>query len=129
MELMSNPAPIQIFATLAFKSQLRKLSKRYRSLSSDLQSLLDELSAGQTPGDPIPGTSAFVFKVRLKNSDIQKGKSGGYRVIYQCRGSICLLLVTLYSKSDQSTVTAQDIKAIIRQFDLTIRQTPDSQQD
>jgi hypothetical protein len=35
------------------------------------------------PGDQISGTGFTVFKVRVKNSDIRKGKRAGYRVIYQ----------------------------------------------
>jgi mRNA-degrading endonuclease RelE of RelBE toxin-antitoxin system len=65
-----------------FKSRLRTLAKRYRSIRSDLQPLLDELQSSSFPGDRLTQTGSLVFKVRLKNSDIQKGKSGGYRVIY-----------------------------------------------
>ncbi|WP_333343436.1 type II toxin-antitoxin system RelE/ParE family toxin [Microcoleus sp. Aus8_D4] len=59
------------------------------------------------------GTGYTVFKVRLKNSDIQKGKSGGYRVIYQLRGDTYILLVVIYSKSDQNDIPANQIREII----------------
>lgn len=62
-------------------------------------------------------TGSTVFKVRLKNSDIDKGKSGGYRVIYQLRNSTCVLLVAIYSKSDQSDIPAKQIRDIIATFD------------
>jgi hypothetical protein len=42
-----------------------------------VQPLLDELNQGQTPGDQIPGVPYEVFKVRVRNSDSGKGKSGG----------------------------------------------------
>jgi mRNA-degrading endonuclease RelE of RelBE toxin-antitoxin system len=113
---MPEPPSIQIIATPDFQTQLRKLAKRYRNLRKDLQPLLNDLETGNCLGDQIPGTTYTVFKVRLKNSDIQKGKSAGYRVIYQRRDDICILLVTIYSKSDESTLTAKEILTIIDTF-------------
>ena len=82
MGLMTEETPqIQIVFSDEFKTRVRTLIKRYRSIRTDLQPLLNELQSGNFIGDQIPGTGYTVFKVRLKNSDIQKGKSGGYRVI------------------------------------------------
>jgi len=116
---MSDHGSIQILASPDFKSQLRKLAKRYRSLRLDLQPLLDELQNGNFLGDQISGTNYATFKVRLKNSDIKKGKSAGYRVIYQLRDNTSALLVTIYSKSDESVLTAREIRAIIDAFNQT----------
>ncbi len=74
---------VEILFSDDFRSRLRTLAKRYRSIRSDLQPLLDEIQSGNFPGDRLTKTGSTVFKVRLKNSDLQKGKSGGYRVIYQ----------------------------------------------
>lgn len=114
MGLMTDETPaIQLLFSDDFKTRLRTLNKRYRSIRSDLQPLLDELLSGNFIGDKIPGTGYTVFKVRLKNSDIQKGKSGGYRVIYQLRGDTCVLLVAIYSKSDQDDIPANQKREII----------------
>lgn len=104
---------IQIVFSDEFKTRLRTLIKRYRSIRTDIQPLLNELQSGNFIGDQIPGTGYTVFKVRLKNSDIQKGKSGGYRVIYQFRGDTYILLVVIYSKSDQDDIPANQIRDII----------------
>jgi mRNA-degrading endonuclease RelE of RelBE toxin-antitoxin system len=114
---MTEPSSIQIILSPDFQAQARKLKKRYRQFRSDLQVLLDDLQEGNLPGDQITGTSYIVYKVRLKNSDIKKGKSGGYRVIYQQRDDIYILLVTVYSKSDESNIATAEIKAIIEHFD------------
>ncbi len=114
MALMTDDTPqIQILFSDEFKTRLRTLIKRYRSIRTDLQPLLKELQSGNFIGDQIPGTGYTVFKVRLKNSDIQKGKSGGYRVIYQLRGDTYILLVVIYSKSDQDDIPANQIRDII----------------
>jgi mRNA-degrading endonuclease RelE of RelBE toxin-antitoxin system len=77
------PPPVEVRFTPEFKRNIRQLAKKYRRIKTDVQPLLDELGQGQTPGDQIPGVQYEVFKVRVKNSDSGKGKSGGYRVIYQ----------------------------------------------
>ncbi|WNZ23427.1 type II toxin-antitoxin system RelE/ParE family toxin [Leptolyngbya sp. NK1-12] len=105
----------QIFFSDEFKQRLRILAKRYRHIRSDLQPLLNDLQAGNLIGDH-PGIGYTVFKVRLKNSDIQKGKSAGYRVIYQLKDSVSVLLVTIYSKSDQNDIAVDKIREIIARF-------------
>jgi mRNA-degrading endonuclease RelE of RelBE toxin-antitoxin system len=45
------------------------------------------------------GDDYIILKVRVKNSNIQKGKSAGYRMIYQVESPISVLLLTIYSKS------------------------------
>ena len=114
MALMTEETPqIQLVFSDEFKTRIRTLIKRYRSIRTDLKPLLDELQSGNFIGDQIPGTGYTVFKVRLKNSDIQKGKSGGYRVIYQLSSDTYILLVIIYSKSDQDDIPANQIRDII----------------
>ncbi|MEG4075137.1 type II toxin-antitoxin system RelE/ParE family toxin [Microcoleus sp. Pol14C2] len=74
--------PIQIELTPRFQRDLRTLAKRYRNIRNDIQPVIEQLQAGELPGDRIPGMEYEIFKVRIKNSDIQKGKSAGYRAIY-----------------------------------------------
>jgi len=50
------------------------LAKKYRSIRSDIQPIIDRLENGDLPGDQIPGVSLAVFKVRIQNTDIRKGK-------------------------------------------------------
>jgi mRNA-degrading endonuclease RelE of RelBE toxin-antitoxin system len=124
MALMTDAPSIQILVAPDFQGQLRKLAKRYRNIRSDLQPLFDDLESGNCPGDQISGATYTVFKVSVKNSDLQKGKSSGYRVIYQLRDKICILLVTIYSKSDEATLAASEIRAIIDRFNQP-NTTPD----
>lgn len=97
----------------AFKRQLRELSKRYRLIRSDLDPVLAQLQAGETPGDQVPGTGYALYKVRVANRHAKRGKSGGYRVIYYLQTDTDRLLVTVYSKSDQADVTAAELRRII----------------
>ncbi len=114
MALMSE---INLFFADEFKERIRTLAKRYRNIRKDLQPLIDELQSGNFIGDKIIGTGYTVLKVRLKNSDIQKGKSSGYRVIYQIKDNRCVLMLIIYSKSDQTDISAKQIKYIISNFE------------
>jgi mRNA-degrading endonuclease RelE of RelBE toxin-antitoxin system len=110
--------PVAISFTFEFKRNLRALAKKYRSIRSDIQPLVDQLLAGQLPGDQVPGVSLTIFKVRLKNSDIQKGKRSGYRCIYYLKTSTDVILVTIYSKSEQSDISAERLHTILREMGL-----------
>jgi mRNA-degrading endonuclease RelE of RelBE toxin-antitoxin system len=114
---MSNNSPIQIALTPRFQRDLRDLAKRYRSIRLDLQPLIEQLQSGETPGDRVTGIKYQIFKVRLKNSNIQKGKSGGYRVIYYLKTETKIILATIYSKSDLSDVSNQVIEEAIAQYE------------
>ena len=114
---MSNNSPIQIALTPRFQRDLRDLAKRYRSIRLDLQPLIEQLKSGETPGDRVTGIKYQIFKVRLKNSNIQKGKSGGYRVIYYLKTETDIILATIYSKSDLSDVSNHVIEETIAQYE------------
>ncbi|MBL4828254.1 MAG: type II toxin-antitoxin system RelE/ParE family toxin [Spongiibacteraceae bacterium] len=101
----------------AFKRQLQRLARRYRHIKDDLSLVINALKKGETPGDQVTGTGHTVFKVRLKNSDNQKGKSGGYRVIYYLKTDTRRSLVTIYSKSDQGDIEPDELRRLLSDID------------
>jgi mRNA-degrading endonuclease RelE of RelBE toxin-antitoxin system len=58
----------------------------------------------------------FLHKVRIQNTDIQKGKRSGYRCIYYLKAKDSIVLITIYSKLDQSDVSAKRIKEILKEM-------------
>ena len=116
MSSSSPEIPIQIQFTELFKQRLNRLGKRYRNIKIDIQPLLSQLLKGDLPGDQVVGTDCRVYKVRAKNSDTKSGKSGGYRIIYQVEKPDLITLHLIYSKSDQATVTAKEIKEMIEDY-------------
>jgi mRNA-degrading endonuclease RelE of RelBE toxin-antitoxin system len=114
--MQSKQPTVQVKFTDEFKRRLRTLSKKYRSVRSDIQSTVAQLEIGDFVGDQIAGIGNTVFKVRIRNSDIQKGKSGGYRVIYQLESNTIVILLLIYSKSDQENVTTEEINSVIDEF-------------
>jgi mRNA-degrading endonuclease RelE of RelBE toxin-antitoxin system len=110
---MTNEQPVQIGFAPAFQKDIKRLRKRYPRIQQAIQPLVDQLVAGEIPGDQVQSTGYIVYKVRLPNRDAQRGKSGGYRVIYYIRTQKQIVLLTVYSKSDRSDTSADDIHAII----------------
>jgi len=108
---------VKIEVSPEFKRSLRSLAKRYRNIRSDIQPIIDALQAGNVVGDQIPDVGYSVFKVRIKNSNNQKGKSGGYRFIYYLKTDTQIVLITVYSKSDQGDISVETIHRIIANFE------------
>jgi mRNA-degrading endonuclease RelE of RelBE toxin-antitoxin system len=108
---------VQVEFTPEFKRNIRQLAKKYRHLQADVQPVIAQLASGQTPGTQIPRTGYTVFKVRIQNSDIQKGKRSGYRMIYYLKTPKLVLLITLYAKTEQGDIAAEQIRRIIREHE------------
>lgn len=127
--MQSEPSLVQVQFTDEFQHRLRTLSKKYRHIRSDIQPIIAQLQAGDFVGDQISGTGNTVFKVRVRNSDIQKGKSGGYRLIYQLESPTNVILLLIYSKSEQADVAAEEIKSVIEEFQKYDSTLPEANQE
>ena len=113
-------AGILVEYTPEFKRNIRHLSKKYRHIKSDVQPVIEDLGAGKTLGEQIKGVNYTVYKVRVKNTDIKKGKRAGYRLIYYIKTTSKTVLVTIYSKTEQGDITADNIRRIIEEFDRSV---------
>lgn len=108
---------VQVEASSTFNRNLRALAKKYRNIRNDIQLVVDQLERGEYPGDRIPEIKYEVFKLRVRNSDVQKGKSGGYRLIYYVKVETSIILLTIYAKSEQADIAADEIRCIIAEYD------------
>ena len=109
---------MNIFYTQAFQRQLKRLSRKYRRIHADTKPILDAIEAGDMPGDQITGIGATVFKVRVPNRDARRGLSGGYRMIYYLQTQEDIVLLTIYSKTEQGDISANELQAILQSADL-----------
>ena len=107
---------ISIDFSPAFKRELKRLSKRYRSLESDLEQFIKSLIENPTQGVDL---GSGLRKVRLAISSKNKGKSGGARVItytllLEQEGK--LVLLTIYDKSERETISRQALDDALAQL-------------
>jgi mRNA-degrading endonuclease RelE of RelBE toxin-antitoxin system len=87
------------------------LSKKYPSLKFDFNSFLDDLEE-----NPIQGTAhgKNCYKVRLKISSKNKGKSGGARVITNFHiNKETIYLLSIYDKGEQETISNNELEELL----------------
>ena len=102
---------LTIIPTPEFVKAVKKLSKNYKKIAHDLEILKNELLI-----DPRSGTALGknCYKIRLANSSIPTGKSGGFRVItyyLDTKGVVRLLLI--YSKAEKDNVTDLELQEVL----------------
>ena len=111
---MRNEQPVTVRYSDTFKRQLKRLSRKYRRIRSDIQPFITQLESGETPGERLQRVNYTLYKARLSNTDAQRGKRGGYRVIYYMKQRDDILLITIYSKTDQADIETGDLIRIIQ---------------
>ena len=86
------------FETLPlFDKQFKKLAKKYNLIKKDIESFVDEFDSIHQQATPIKNN---IYKIRLSNSNKNKGKSAGYRVYYYVKVDDIIYLATIYDKSE-----------------------------
>ena len=106
--------PVQVVLSEIFLKDIKDLAKSYRSVRKDILPLIERLSDGEIIGDRLKGFDYPIYKVRVKNSNNQKGASGGYRVIYYIQTSDLIILTNIYSKSDYENIDDDSIEKSIK---------------
>ena len=103
-----------VVLTPSFKHSVRKLQKRFRHVKDDVRVAIQVLLQTPRLGVVIPGGSG-VRKLRVRNTDLGKGKSGGYRLLYYVEDEPVptIYLLLLYAKSDREDVTRQELKQLL----------------
>jgi len=108
--------------TETFQRSLKALKKKYRHVKDDFLAQISVLEENPSAGDPIPGWNKEVWKVRVASSDIKKGKSAGYRLIYFWRADeIKVYLLTAYFKGEKSDVTRSEIEALLKKLNQELK--------
>jgi mRNA-degrading endonuclease RelE of RelBE toxin-antitoxin system len=95
-----------------FAKEVKKLAKRYKQIASDLKELEALLSEDAKSGVHLGGRCC---KIRLANSSIPMGKSGGFRVIYYYLDEQNnIYLMSIYAKSDLENISDEKIIEILK---------------
>lgn len=102
---------LNIEKTDLFEKLIKKLKKRYPNIENELDIFLDSIEDVKQLGNPLGNN---LYKARIKNSDAQRGKSGGYRLIsYLKLVNKKLTLVYIYSKSDLENIDESELDKLI----------------
>lgn len=99
-----------------FDKDVKRLFKKYKQLPSDLKVLKKELLNNPKSGIELGHNC---YKIRLANSSIPTGKSGGFRIIfYHIDIKDNLYLMSIYSKSELENIDDKVIVQILKENEL-----------
>jgi len=99
-----------------FQKEIKKLRRKYPAVTSEVRKLVLQLEEDERPGDKIAGVGYDVYKVRLSNPSAKRGKSGGFRVIYYVQLADSVILITIYSKTQQSNISPEAIRLVLEEI-------------
>ena len=107
---------LKIVSLDTFVKDVKKLHKKYKTITKDLRELEDELQDNPQCGIFLGNNC---YKVRLKNSSVPTGKSGGFRVVYYyLDGEKNLYLMAMYSKTELENISDNRLIEILKANDL-----------
>lgn len=101
----------EVAFTPSFKASVKTLEKRYRNIKNDLQKEMSRIIEIPEIGTPI---ALGARKARCANSDSNRGKRGGYRIIYYVEEQArTVYFMFVYSKSEKEDVTEAELRALM----------------
>jgi len=107
----------KVYRTSVFDIDYKRFVKKFVSLENEIQQLEKVLIKQPDVGTPLGGG---VYKIRVACESKGKGKSGGFRVITylvdEREDGIDIYLVTMYDKSEESSIKIAQLKKIIKKI-------------
>ncbi len=101
----------QLKLTPDFERSIKRLAKRYRSLPTELNQLMQELRVRPETGKSI---GHGCYKIRLAIASKGTGKRGGARVITYVRVvQETVFLLAIYDKSERASISDQQVRELI----------------
>ena len=106
---------MNIKTTSVFEKSFTKLFKKDRQLLEEFEKLVYELKENSELGTSLGNAR---YKIRVKNKSSNKGKSAGYRVVTYTKIEDTVVLVYIYSKSNEESVSIHKIDEIISNYKI-----------
>lgn len=94
-----------------FEAWLKPLIKRFRRAGDDIDLAF---KTGRPKSDAIPGFYSLLWKGRVASTDLQRGTSGSFRVIYfwdEAAPNYCCL-AACYFKGDYENLPLEDVRRL-----------------
>jgi mRNA-degrading endonuclease RelE of RelBE toxin-antitoxin system len=107
----------EIYLTHTFQKCLKFLRKKYRHIKDDIIDIIRRLESDAPLGDPVPGWEREIWKIRIASSDMNKGKSGAFRIIYLFKeNDRKVYLLTIYFKGDKEDISPDEIEKLLKKL-------------
>ena len=106
---------MKFYITKHFIINSTKLAKKFPNLKNDLISALNNFKNINANS-----IGRSIYKIRIRSSDLNKGKSGGLRCyIYLMTKNDTLVPLCIYFKSEQDSISPSELE---KHFDITINE-------
>lgn len=107
----------KVIATAYFSSRFKKFRKKFPSLPKEIEELEQILIVNPECGESL---GSDIYKIRLASKSKGVGKSGGFRIITYLinkkADGVEIYLITLYDKSEESTIKKEEIIQLIKRL-------------
>ncbi len=95
-----------IFFSEHFKKQLKRLKKKFPHIKEDLLKIIDSFKPAQNIH-----IGKSIYKIRIPASDMQKGKSSGFRsYMFLYIKKDMLVPLCIYAKSETENITENELE-------------------
>jgi len=102
----------------SFSRDIKKLFKKYKNITTDLKELKSILQDNPRAGVEL---GKNCYKIRLANSSIPTGKSGGFRIIYYyLDAQNNIYLMSIYSKTELENISEEKLLQILNSKGLSL---------
>ena len=109
----------KVYRTSIFDADYKRFAKKFVTLPSEIRQLEEMLVKQPNIGISLGGG---VYKIRIACEAKGKGKSSGFRVITylieERADGIDIYLITMYDKSEESSIRTSQLKKIIKKIFL-----------
>jgi len=93
-----------------FDKQFKKLSKKYNLIKDNIKDFITNFDNVHQEAISIKNN---LFKIRISNSNKNKGKSAGYRLYYYLKIDDTVYLLTIYDKSQIENINENTLNKYI----------------
>ena len=77
----------------------------------------EQLGSKEISGDAIPGFAHQVYKVRIPSIDQQRGKRGGFRIVYfVMTREEEIYLLSIYAKAGNENIRKEELQVLVDQI-------------
>ncbi|HEX2620392.1 MAG TPA: hypothetical protein VHL11_09600 [Phototrophicaceae bacterium] len=102
-----------------FDRSVKQLQKRFPHINADIAAALTLIEDNPQSGDVIPH-DFNIRKLRVASKDMQRGKSGGFRLLYKLitkEEDLIANLLFIYAKADQEDVSSDLLEQLSDEVD------------
>lgn len=103
-----------------FDKDIERLKKKYPHLEEDIKKFQENFSKEfYLNSDAIPGFERQLWKARIASTDMKRGKSGGFRLIFyynQTKGADKVQLLNIYPKSERGDLSPDELMELFKNF-------------